>query len=75
MSLKQAIAPTNDARKVDLATQYLKIKKAPKSQNVEKWLRKWEKVYNNCRKVNLPKVEGDRPVKDFVYAVESASSG
>ena len=75
ISLKKAIAPTDDARKVDLATQYLKMKKAPKSQNIEKWLREWEKVYNDCKKVKLPKVDGDRPVKDFVYAVESVSSG
>ena len=75
VSLKQAVAPTDDARKVDLATQYLKMKKAPKSQNIEKWLREWEKVYNDCKKVKLPEVDGDRPVKDFVYAVESASSG
>ncbi|OCK97582.1 uncharacterized protein K441DRAFT_547678 [Cenococcum geophilum 1.58] len=74
VSLKQAIAPTDDARKVDLATQYSKMRKAPKSQNIEKWLREWEKVYKDYRKVNLPEVDGDRPVKDFVYAVESVSS-
>ena len=51
------------------------MKKAPKSQNIEKWLREWEKVYNDCKKVKLPEVDGDRPVKDFVYAVESVSSG
>ena len=75
MSLKKAVAPTDDAWKVDLATQYLKIKKALKSQNIEKWLREWEKVYNDCKKVKLPKVDGDRSVKDFVYAVESALLG
>ena len=31
VSLKEAVAPTDDAWKVDLATQYLKMKKAPKS--------------------------------------------
>jgi len=32
-------------------------------------------VYNDCKKVKLPEVDGDRPVKDFVYAVESALLG
>ena len=73
LSVKHAVAPTDDARKVDLATQYFKMR-ASKSQNIEKWLHEWERVYKDCRKVNLPEVDGDRPVKDFVYAVESVSS-
>ena len=59
MSLKKAVAPIDNAQKVNLATQYLKIKKALKSQNIKKWLYKWEKVYNNYKKVKLPKVDGD----------------
>ena len=58
-SLKQAVALTNNAQKVNLATQYFKIRRALKSQNIKKWLYKWEKVYNNCKKVKLPKVDGD----------------
>ena len=50
------------------------MRKAPKSQNIEKWLCEWEKVYKDCRKVNLPEVDGYRLVKDFVYAVESVLS-
>lgn len=73
-SVKHAVALTHDARKVDLATQYFKMRRAPKSQNIEKWLHEWERVYKDCRKVNLPEVDGDRSVKDFVYAVESVSS-
>ena len=36
ISLKKAVTLTDNAWKVNLATQYLKIKKAPKSQNIEK---------------------------------------
>ena len=70
MSLKQRIAPTDNARKLRVATQYAQLKKAPRNQNFEVWLEEWEKVYTECKELDLPKVNGDCSVRDFVYAVD-----
>jgi len=63
-------APADDARKLQVATQYTRLKEAPKNQNYETWLQEWEKVYTECKELSLPEVDGDRSVEDFVYAVE-----
>jgi len=31
----------------------------------------WEKVYTKCKELDLPEVNGDRLVRDFVYVVDS----
>ena len=71
VSLKQRVAPSDEAREIQLATQYAKLKKAPRNQNFEVWLLEWEKVYTECKELGLPEVHGDRSVIDFAYAVES----
>ena len=71
VSLKQRVAPSDEVRRIQLATQYAKLKKAPRNQNFEVWLQEWEKVYTECKELGLPEVYGDRSVKDFAYAVES----
>ena len=73
MSLKKRVAPTDEARKMHLATQYAKLRKAPRNQNFEAWLQEWEKVYTECVELKLPEIEGNRSVRDFAYAVESVS--
>ena len=75
VSLKQRVAPSNEARKIQLATQYARLKKAPRNQNFEVWLQEWERVYTECKELGLPEVDGDRSVKDFAYAVELITLG
>jgi hypothetical protein len=38
VSLKQRIAPSDHARKLQIATKYARLKKAPRDQNFEVWL-------------------------------------
>jgi hypothetical protein len=38
VALKQRVAPTDRARKLELSQRYARLRKAPKSQNVEAWL-------------------------------------
>ncbi|OCL01418.1 hypothetical protein AOQ84DRAFT_383769 [Glonium stellatum] len=75
VSLKQRVALSDNVRKIQLASQYAKIKRIPRNQNYEVWLQEWEKIYTECKALALPEVDGDRSVKDFVYAVDSASPG
>ena len=38
VSLKQRITPSNKAQKIQLATQYTRLKKTPQNQNFKIWL-------------------------------------
>jgi hypothetical protein len=74
VSLKKRVAPSDEARKIYLATKYAKLKKAPRNQNFEVWIQEWEKVYTECVELKLPEIKGNQSVRDFVYAVKSISS-
>ena len=69
VALKQRVAPTDQARKIELITQYQKLKKAPRGQNLDTWLQQWEKTYKECKQLKLPDVEDDRPLYDFLNAI------
>ena len=73
MLLKQKVAPTNKAQKMQLVTQYTKLKKAPKNQNFKIWLQKWEKMYTEYVEQKLPEIKSNQLVRDFMYAVKSVS--
>ena len=75
VSLKKRVAPSDEARKIQLSTQYARLKKPPRNQNYEVWLQEWERVYTECKELGLPETDGNRSVKDFAYAVESITSG
>jgi hypothetical protein len=66
VTLKQRVAPTDQARKIELINQYQKLKEAPHSQNLDTWFQQWEKTYKECKQLNLPDVEDDRPLYDFL---------
>jgi hypothetical protein len=70
-ALKQHIAPTDQAREVELISRYNKLKEAPHTQDLDSWLREWEKIYTDCKELKLPDVDKDRPIFDFLNAVSS----
>jgi hypothetical protein len=69
IQLQKRLQPTDQLRELDLSAKYQKLKKAPKAQDLDTWLRNWEKVYHECNKINLPDVQGIRAVRDFLRAV------
>jgi hypothetical protein len=69
IELKKRLQPTDQLRELSLSAKYQKLKKAPKAQDLENWLKDWEKVYYQCKKINLPNIQGTRPVRDFLRAV------
>ena len=69
IELQKRLQPTDQLRELDLTARYQKLKKAPKGQDLDTWLQNWEKVYHDCNKINLPDVQGTRPVRDFLRAV------
>ena len=70
VALKQRIAPTDQARKLKLTNQYQKLKKGPKTQNIDEWLKLWETTYMDCREFDLPDIAKTRPIYDFLQAVK-----
>ena len=73
-ALKERIAPMDLACQRELAAQYQKLKKAPRSQNIESWIEQWELTYTKCKKLNLPEVSDTRPQYDFLNAIAEISS-
>jgi hypothetical protein len=71
IELQKRLQPIDQLRELDFSTKYQKLKKAPKAQDLDNWLRNWEKVYHECNKINLPEVQGTRAVRDFLCAVSS----
>ena len=69
VALKQRVAPTDQARKIELISQYQKLKNTPDSHNLDTWLQQWEKTYKECKQLRLPDVEDDRPLYDFLNAI------
>ena len=72
VALKQRIAPTDQARETELINKYSKLKKAPKAQNIS-WLQDWEKIYTECKELNLPDVDKHRSLFDFLHAAASVA--
>ena len=74
VELKGRLAPTNQARKLDIIDKYQKLKMFTKSQDIEKWLRAWEITYAEAKKLNLPEVSEDRSQFDFTRAIQAIDS-
>jgi hypothetical protein len=74
IELKKRLQPTDQLRELSLSTKYQKLKKAPKAQDLDNWLKDWEKVYYQCKKIEHPEVQGTRSVRDFLRAVSNTDS-
>ena len=73
VALRTRVAPTDRARKLELSQRYGKLKKAPKSQNIEAWLQSWEQTYTECKDLKLPVIEDNMPLYDFLQAVSDVA--
>jgi hypothetical protein len=73
VNLKNRVSPTDQARKIELVNRYQRMKMTPKAQNIDAWLQEWEKVYTNCKALNLPDVDEDRSLFDFLHAISNVA--
>jgi hypothetical protein len=71
--LKKRLQPTDQLRELSLSAKYQKLKKTPKTHDLDNWLKDWEKTYYQCKKIDLPEVQGARPVRDFLRAVSTTA--
>mgnify|MGYP003622956889 CR=1 FL=1 len=75
VALKKRLAPTDYARKLELASKYNKLKRYTKRENVEKWLKDWETTFADGTKLNIPEVADNRSLLDFTHAISSIDAG
>lgn len=75
VALKKRLAPTDYARKLELACKYNKLKTYSKTEDVEKWLKDWEITYTDGKKLKIPEVADERSLFDFTHAVSAIDSG
>jgi hypothetical protein len=73
-ALKQRVAPSDHARELELISQYQKLKKAPRSQNLDNWIKQWETTYTDCKEFDLPDVAKTRVLYDFLNANQETAA-
>lgn len=69
--LKLRIAPTDRARRIEVARLYQDLKKAPRPHQIDAWLRRWEKICTDATRLDLPEVQGSRVLYNFLLAVRT----
>lgn len=70
-SLKRRVAPSTRLREMELSRDWEAQKKAPKKQQIDKWLSHWQYLYRRGMKWNIPEVQGSRAVYAFVLSVKA----
>ena len=73
-ALKRRLAPSDDARKLELEQRYARIKQGPGNQDLEKWLDEWSIVVEKANTAKIAEVSENRPVRDFLLAIRNKYS-
>ena len=53
VKLRTQFAPTDKTREQMVLAQYQKIKKVPRTKNLELWLHSWEKTYQDALDIDI----------------------
>jgi hypothetical protein len=75
IALRTRFKPTDYARKLEVGNKYNRLKSWTKRQPVEDWLQEWEFTINEGKKLQIPEVDGLRPLFDFTAAIRAIDSG
>jgi Pol polyprotein, beta-barrel domain len=70
VALKNRVAPTNYARELDALRRWERANQGAKSTRTEEWIAEWEAALTEAQLHNLPDVQGIRPTRQFIRAVE-----
>ena len=74
-NLKLQLSPSNKTREQELVYQYQKLQAPPMMQNIDEWLRDWQRTYKKYRKLQLPDTKRERAVRDFLRTVNTIEPG
>jgi hypothetical protein len=67
-TLKRYLEPTNEARRVEMIIKYRSLK-YNKSEKVEIFIQRWEKIYRDAVNAKIPDVNDNSPHHDFHRAI------
>lgn len=70
-ALKRRLAPSDDARSLEIEQKYIKLRKGPANQDLDKWLDEWCTTYTEVKTYQVAEVSGTRPIRDFLLAIHS----
>ena len=74
-ALQKQLAPTDQAREIEVLTRYQTLRKPPTSHGLDKWLQQWERIYTDAKKLSIFEVQKDRPLFDFLAAIKDVNQG
>ncbi|POR33092.1 Uncharacterized protein TPAR_06724, partial [Tolypocladium paradoxum] len=69
--LKARVQPTDWAHEQEVLERYYAVFKAPHRPKLNAWIRSWQKVLTEARKLDLPDTKNLRPTRQFLQAVSS----
>ena len=75
IALRTRFKPIDYAHKLEVGNKYNRLKSQTKRQPVEDWLQEWEFTINEGKKLQIPEVDGLRPLFDFTTAIRAIDSG
>jgi hypothetical protein len=71
VALKKRLALIDEARKIEVAGKYSKLKVFDKKTEVEIWCKNWETIYANAIELGLPEVADEQLQYDFTTAISA----
>ncbi|RDL33124.1 uncharacterized protein BP5553_08563 [Venustampulla echinocandica] len=66
---KKRQAATDYATKLEVASEYAKLKKFNKGESIEQFLQRWETTYAKAVKLKLSEIHEERPLFDLLLAL------
>jgi hypothetical protein len=73
VALQKQCSPNDKVREFELRTKWKQLQMQKRIVDIDTWLRTWEITYDKCKEANLAEVQGDRPVYDFLAAIQENS--
>jgi hypothetical protein len=73
-ALKKRLAPTDRARRLELAREYQALKKAPRAQSLDSWLQLWETIFAEAEKLQLAEIQDNKALYDFILAIKGVDT-
>ena len=70
-NLQKFLSPGSESEKLRLRDTYRELQTFTRRENIEHWIRRWEKTYNEAKEAGLPEVQDNNACYDFLRAIAS----
>lgn len=68
-SLKSRLAPSDQARKLEVLRRYQALCLGPGSRDIESWIEEWQLTYTEAAGLKIGEALEERPKRDFLLAI------